>query len=40
MPNFRLSPSPNLYFNRLLLMKYIKFQLKKYRGVMSHDTEE
>ena len=34
--------SPNLYFDRLnfFCWKYIKFQLKKYRGVVSHDTEE
>ena len=32
--------SPNLYFDGLLLLKYIKFQLKKYGGVMSHDTKE
>ena len=40
VPNARLSPSPNFHFTRLLLMKYIKFQLKKYRGVTSDDTEE
>ena len=32
--------SPNLYFNRLLLLKVIKFQLKKYRGVMFYDNED
>ena len=32
--------SSNFYFNRFFLLKYIKCQLKKYRGVMSHDTEE
>ena len=31
--------SPNLYFHRLILLKVYKIQLKKYRGVMSHDTE-
>ena len=31
--------SPSLYVDRLS-WKYIKFQLKKYKGVMSHDTEE
>ena len=29
----------NLHFNGLLL-KYIMFELKKYRGVMFHDTEK
>ena len=29
---------PNMYFDRL--WKYIKFQLKNYRGVMSHHIEE
>ena len=32
--------SPNLYFDRLLLLKVYKILSKKYRGVMSHDTEE
>ena len=31
--------SPNLYFDRLLLLKVYN-QLKKCKGVMSHDTEE
>ena len=31
--------SPNLYFDRLLLLKVYKIQLKKYIGFMSHDTE-
>ena len=30
----------NLYFERLLLLKVLKFQLKKYRRFMSHDTED
>ena len=32
--------SPNLYFDRLLLLKVYKISAEKYRGVMSHDTEE
>ena len=32
--------SPNLYFDRLFLLKVKKFQWKKYGGVLSHDTEE
>ena len=32
--------SPNLYFDRLLLLKAYKILAKKYREVMSHDTEE
>ena len=32
--------SPNLYFYGSFCWKYIKFQLKKYRRVMSHDTED
>ena len=32
--------SPNLYFDRVLFWKYIKLQLKKCGGVMSHDTKE
>ena len=33
--------SENLYFDGLLLSKAdIKFQMKKHRRVMSHDTEE
>ena len=28
------------YFNGLLLAKHILFELKKYRGVIFHDTEE
>ena len=39
VPNFRLSISPNLYLDRLFCWKYIKFQVKKYRGVVSHHTE-
>ena len=31
--------SPNLYFDRLLLLKVSKISAKKYRGVMSYDTE-
>ena len=31
--------SPNLYFDKLLLLKVKKISAKKYRGVMSHDTE-
>ena len=31
--------SPNLYLDRLLLLKVYN-QLKKCKGVMSHDTEE
>ena len=30
----------NLLFNWLLWPKYIMFELKKYRGVMFHDTEK
>ena len=30
----------NLYFDRLFLLKVYKISAKKYRGVMSHDTEE
>ena len=33
--------SPNLYFDRLLLLKVYKvLAKKKYRGVISYDTEE
>ena len=36
--------SPNLYFDRLLLLKVYKISAKKYIGhikvLMSHDTEE
>ena len=32
--------SPNLYFDRLFLLKVYNFQLKNHRGVLSHDTEE
>ena len=41
--NFNVSNgrSENLHFDVLLLSKaYIKFQLKKCRRVISHDTEE
>ena len=43
--NFRLS-TPHVKFHQIctligsLCWKYLKFQLKKYRRVMSHDTEE
>ena len=43
--NFRLSTA-HVKFHQICTLidsfcwKYIKFQLKKYRGVMSHDTEE
>ena len=40
MPNFRLSISPNCTLMDSFSWKYIKFQLKKYRGVVSHDTED
>ena len=32
--------SPNLYFDRVLLLKVYKISAKNYRGFMSHDTEE
>ena len=32
--------SPNLYFDRLLFLKVYKISAIKYRGVMSHHTEE
>ena len=32
--------SPKLYFDRLLFWGHIKLQLEKYRGIISHDTEE
>ena len=32
--------SPNLYLIGYYCWKYIKFQLKKYRGVITHNTEE
>ena len=38
--NFRLSISPNMYLDRLFWGKYIKFQIRKYRGVVSHGTED
>ena len=43
--NFRLSTAQVKFHQICTLIgsfcwKYIKFQLKKYRGVMSHDTEE
>ena len=41
--NFNASSgkSENLHFDVLLLsIAYVKFQLKKYRRVLSHDTEE
>ena len=43
--NFRLSTAQVKFLQACTLIgsfcrKYIKFQLKKYRGVMSHDTEE
>ena len=34
------SKSQRFYFNGLLLMKVYIFELKKYRGVICHDTEE
>ena len=43
--NFKLSTA-HMKFHRICTLigsfhwKYIKFHLKKYRGVMSHDTEE
>ena len=45
MQNFRLSTA-HVKFHQIFTLigsfcwKYIKFSLKKYRGVMSHDTEE
>ena len=39
--NANSGKSENLYFDVLLLsIAYIKFQLKKCRRVISHDTEE
>ena len=43
--NFRLSTAQVKFLQACTLIgsfcrKYIKFQIKKYRGVMSHDTEE
>ena len=40
--NFHVSSrkSENLGFDGLFSPKHIKFQMKKYRRVMSHDTEE
>ena len=32
--------SPNLYFDRLLLLKVHKILAKRYGGVMSHDTKQ
>ena len=32
--------SPNMYFDRLLLLKVCKISAKNYRGIMSHDTED
>ena len=42
MVNFNASSgkSENLHFDVLLSIAYIKFQLKKRRRVISHDTEE
>ena len=41
MQNVRLSTA-HVKFHQIctLIGSYIKFQLKKYRGVLSHDTEE
>ena len=43
--NFRLVDcsggiSPNLYFDRLLLLKLCKVSAKKYGGVLCHHTKE
>ena len=40
--NFDLSTqnSQNCYFDWFLFAKYIMFDLKRFRGVMFHDTEE
>ena len=39
--NARSGKSENLHFDMLLLsIAHVKFQLKKYRRVNSHDTEE
>ena len=40
--NFNASSgrSKNLNFDVLLLLKYIMFETKMYRGVMYHNTEE
>ena len=40
--NFNLSSdkSENLHFDVLLLPIALKFQLKKYRRIISHDTEK
>ena len=35
-----LEGSPNLYLDRLLLLKVYKMLAKKHRGIMSHDTED
>ena len=32
--------SPNLYFDRTLLLKVYKISAKKYRKIMTHDTED
>ena len=32
--------SPNLYFDKLLLLKVYKISAKKVQRVISHDTEE
>ena len=36
VPNFRLSISPNLYLDKLFLLKVYKLSAKKYRGVTLH----
>ena len=40
VPNFRLSISPNLYLDRLLLLKVYKISAKKVQRRMSHNTEK
>ena len=40
VPNSWLSISPNCTLISSFCWKYIKFQIKNYRGVVSHDTED
>ena len=37
---FRLSISPNFYFDKLLSLKVLNILAQKVRGIMSHDTDE
>ena len=40
MPNFRLSISPNLDLDRLLLLKVYKISAKNYSCVVVHGIED